>query len=285
MSCLRIALLLRILAVALFVIFLTACENEADFWGVVVIISIPIAIGAIIFCWVNGDAVEQRSREAHRWLKGNYRREEQKRLQAEEDRRLAEHRRRIADMTAPNVADLMMAFDGNNPMLAVDVWRKNPSLTINRIEGEMRKAKTARKRWMGKGVDAVLMKQWRQFLVETYEAAQDDYITSCADPPDPAVVALATSFNSNDYTGAIDAWRTAWRRRSVLFINVTEMMREMRKAEAARKRWVGKRVDVALKKQWRTFLEETFEAAQDDYFTNADSDATPKTTCSSSSTT
>ena len=250
-----------------------------------VIISIPIVIGIIVFCWVNGDVVEQRGREARRWLKDNDRSEERKQLQAQENRRMAEHRRRIADMTAPDIADLMMAFDDNNPMLAVDVWRKNPSLTINRMEGEMRKAKVARKRWMGKEIDAVLMKRWRQFLVETYEAAQDDYITICADRLDPVVVALATAFNSNDYTGAIDAWRNAWRRRSVLLINVTEMTREMRKAEAARKRWVGKRVDGALKNQWRTFLEETFEAAQDDYFTNVDSDATPKTTCSSPSTT
>ena len=272
-------------AMALMSLFLSACENEADFWGVLVLISIPIVIGTIIFCWVNGDVVDKRARVANRWFENERLREEQERLRAKENRQMAEHRRRIADMTAPNIADLMMAFDGNNPMLAVDVWRKNPSLTINRMEGEMRKAKAARKRWMGKGVDAVLMKQWRQFLVETYEAAQDDYITSCADPPDPAIVALATAFNSNDYTGAIDAWRNAWRRRSVLFINVTEMTREMRKAEAASKRWVGKRVDGALKKQWRTFLEETFEAAQDDYFTNADSDATPKTTSSSPSTT
>lgn len=274
-----------IAAMALMSLFLSACENEADFWGALVIISIPIVIGIIIFCWVNGDVIDQRAREANRWFENERLREEQKRLRAKENPPMAEHRRRIADMTAPNIADLMMAFDGNNPMLAVDVWRKNPSLTINRMEGEMRKAKAARKRWMGKGVDAVLMKQWRQFLVETYEAAQDDYITSCADPPDPDVVALATAFNSNDYTGAIDAWRNAWRRRSVLLINVTEMTREMRKAEAARKRWVGKRIDRALKKQWRTFLEETFEAAQDDYFTNADSDATSKTTSSSPSTT
>lgn len=177
-----------IAAVALMSLSLSACENDAEFWGIWVIISIPIVIGIIIFCLVNGDAIDQRAREANRWVENERLREEQKQLRAKENRRMAEHKRRITEARLERILatlafDLATAFNNSDHAAAVETWRSPPNapFTPDDLIEVMRDAQTNGQRWNGRKVDAILQSQWGKFLRETYADSRDDFMLTLHD--------------------------------------------------------------------------------------------------------
>lgn len=79
-------------------------------------------------------------------------------------------------------------------------------------------------------------------------------------------VDLAHAHHSDDMALAIEIWR---RPDSAQFTpdDLTEAMDD---AEGKRESWMGARVNPALKKSWRAFLDESFEASRGDYIVNLD---------------